>query len=249
MKFQDKIAVITGGARGIGRAITEGLVSEGATVIISDMDMESASKTASEIQTSIGGRAVPFKTDVREKGNILSLVEWAMKEFGKVDIFCNNAGICTSPPIEDISEEDWDEMMNVNLRGVFFCCQAIMPVMKKQRQGRILNMASLAGKVGGLAAGTHYSASKAGVICLTKSFARELAPYGVTVNALAPGPVDTDMLQTLPPERKEIMMNQCPLGRFADTTDIAGAALFLLSDSARHITGATLDINGGILMD
>ena len=213
------------------------------------MDLDSCSKTASEIQASIGGRAVPFKTDVREKGDILSLVEWSMKEFGKVDIFCNNAGICTSPPIEDISAEDWDEMMNVNLRGVFFCCQAIMPVMKKQRQGRILNMASLAGKVGGLAAGAHYSASKAGVICLTKSFARELAPYGVTVNALAPGPVDTDMLQTLPPERKKIMLNQCPLGRFADKADIAGAALFLLSDSARHITGATLDVNGGLLMD
>ncbi len=249
MRFQEKTAIITGGAKGIGRAVAEGLVSEGASVIISDMDMESTSVAANEIKESIGGQVVPFKADVRKKGDILSLVESAMKEFGRVDILFNNAGICTSPPIEDISEEDWDEMMNVNLRGVFFCSQAIMPVMKKQRQGRILNMASLAGKVGGLAAGAHYSASKAGVICLTKSFARELAPYGVTVNALAPGPVDTDMLQTLPPEQKEIMMNQCPLGRFADTTDIAGAALFLLSDSARHITGATLDVNGGLLMD
>jgi len=249
MRFQEKTAVITGGARGIGRAIAESLVSEGASVIISDMDIESASKTANEIREFFDGQALPFKADVKKRGDILSLVKWAIKEFGRVDIFCNNAGICTSPPIEDISAEDWDEMMNINLRGVFFCCQAIMPVMKKQRQGRILNMASLAGKVGGLAAGAHYSASKAGVICLTKSFARELAPYGVTVNALAPGPVDTDMLQTLPPERKKIMMNQCPLGRFADTTDIAGAALFLLSDSARHITGATLDVNGGLLMD
>ena len=124
-----------------------------------------------------------------------------------------------------------------------------MPVMKEQRRGRILNMASLAGKVGGLAAGAHYSASKAGVICLTKSFARELAPFGVTVNALAPGPVETAMLDTLPPDLKGAIMTQCPLGRFGDVGDVAAAALFLLSDAARHITGATLDINGGLLMD
>jgi 3-oxoacyl-[acyl-carrier protein] reductase len=249
MRFKEKTAIITGGARGIGRAIAEGLVSEGASVIISDMDLEGISKTANEIQEILDGRAVPFKADVREKGDILSLVKWAIKEFGRVDIFCNNAGICTSPPIEDISAEDWNEMININLRGVFFCCQAIMPLMKKQRQGRILNMGSLAGKVGGLATGAHYAASKAGVICLTKSFARELAPYGVTVNALAPGPVDTDMLESLPAERKKAMMDQTPLGKFADTTDIAGAALFLLSGSARHITGTTLDVNGGLLMD
>ena len=249
MGFQEKTAIITGGARGIGRAIAEGLAAEGASVIISDADFEGASKTADEIQVKFGGRAVPYKTDVRQKGDILSLVERAIKAFGKVDILCNNAGICTSPPTEDISEEDWDEMMNVNLRGVFFCCQAVMPAMKKQKQGRILNMASLAGKNGGLAAGVHYSASKAGVICLTKSFARELAPYGVTVNALAPGPVDTDMLETLPLSRREVMVEQCPLGRFAETADVAGAALFLLSDAARYITGATLNVNGGLLME
>ena len=249
MRFQGKTAIITGGARGIGRAIAEDLVSEGGSVIISDIDLDSASKTARQIGEFSGGRAVPFKADIREKEDILSLMKWAIKEFGRIDIFCNNAGICTSPSIEDISVENWDDMMNINLRGVFFCCQALLPIMKKQRQGRILNMASLAGKVGGLAAGAHYSASKAGVICLTKSFARALAPYGVTVNALAPGPVDTDMLLTLPPERRKTMLNQCPLGRFADTSDIAGAALFLLSDSAGHITGATLDVNGGLLMD
>ena len=121
--------------------------------------------------------------------------------------------------------------------------------MKEQRYGKILNMASLAGKVGGLAAGAHYSASKAGVICLTKTFARELAPYCVNVNALAPGPVYTDMIMTWTAERKEIMVQQCPLGRFAETADVAGPALFLLSEEARHITGATMDINGGLLMD
>ncbi|MBL7203281.1 MAG: 3-oxoacyl-ACP reductase FabG [Desulfobacteraceae bacterium] len=249
MRFQEKTAIITGGAKGIGRAVAEVLVSEGASVIISDMDMESTSVAANEIKESIGGQVVPFKADVREKGDILSLVESTLKEFGRVDILFNNAGICTSPPIEEISEEEWDEMMDVNLRGVFFCSQAVMSVMKEQGQGRILNMASLAGKTGGLAAGAHYSASKAGVICLTKTFARTLAPYGVTVNALAPGPVETDMLQTLQLDQMEFTLEQCPLGRFADTADVVGAALFLLSDSARHITGTTLNLNGGLLME
>ncbi|MCG6880561.1 MAG: SDR family oxidoreductase [Deltaproteobacteria bacterium] len=248
MRFKEKVAIITGGARGIGRTIAEGLVSEGASVVIGDVNVEDVSRTAHEIEKAFGGPTVPFKLDVKKKRDILSLVDGTMKEFGRVDILCNNAGICNSPPIDEITEEEWDEMMDVNLKGVFLCCQAVMPIMKKQKRGRILSMASMAGRVGGLAAGAHYSASKAGVICLTKSFARALATYSVTVNALAPGPVDTDMLQTLPSDRREFMRTECPLERFADTTDIAAAALFLLSDAARHITGTTLDVNGGLFM-
>lgn len=249
MRFEGKVASITGGARGIGRAIAQGLASEGALVALGDIHLDEVSKTAREIEDAFGRQVVPFSLDVKKKANILSFVDGTMDAFGRIDMFCNNAGICSSPPIEEITEAAWDEMMDVNLKGVFLCCQAVMPIMKRQKHGSILNMASLAGKVGGLAAGAHYSASKAGVICLTKSFARVLAPYGVTVNALAPGPVDTDMLQTLPPDRKELMKNQCPLERFAETVDIAGAALFLLSDAARHITGTTLNVNGGLLME
>lgn len=249
MRFQDKTAIITGGARGIGKKVALGLAAEGAMVVISDIDLELATKTSEEIQSSYGVQAVPVRTDVQKRGDIFGLVASIKERFGRIDILCNIAGICTSPKIEEISEEAWDQMLNINLRGVFFCSQAVMPVMKEQRGGRILNMASLAGQVGGLAAGAHYSASKAGVICLTKSFARELAPYDVTVNALAPGPVDTDMLQTLPPDRKTMMMNQCPLGRFADAIDVAGPALFVLSEAAKHITGSTIDINGGLRMN
>ncbi len=249
MRFQEKVAVITGGARGIGRAIAEGLASEGASVAIGDVNLEGITQTARDIENAFGGRVVPYELDVREKKDILALMEGTKAQFGKIDILVNNAGICTSPPIEEITEEAWDEMMDINLKGVFFCLQAVLPIMREQKSGRILSMASLAGKVGGLAAGAHYSASKAGVICLTKSFARVLAPYGVTVNALAPGPVETHMLETLPLDRKEFMKSQCPLERFADTTDIAGAALFLLSDAARHITGTSLNVNGGLLME
>ncbi len=247
-RFEGKVAVVTGGARGIGRTVAEGLVSEGAAVALGDIDFESVEEAAKEIENAFGGRVVPFRLDVKKKTDILALLEGTVREFGKIDILFNNAGICTSPPIEEITEEEWDEMMAVNLKGVFLCCQAIMPIMKEQKSGRILSMASLAGRVGGLAAGAHYSASKAGVICLTKTLARTLAPYRVTVNALAPGPVETDMLETLPPDRKEVMIKQCPLERFADTDDVAAAALFLLSDGARHITGTTLDINGGLFM-
>ncbi len=172
-----------------------------------------------------------------------------MRDFGQIDILFNNAGIMYPTPVEDISEEEWDEVLDVNLRGVFFCCQAVTPIMKKRRQGKILNIASLAGKVGGIVAGAHYSASKAGVICLTKTFARELAPFGVTVNGIAPGPVDTDMGRLFSPQAREDLIQKCPLGRFADTEDIAQAALFLVSDGAKHITGAILDVNGGMLMD
>ena len=249
MRFEEKVAIVTGGGQGIGKAVARGLASEGASVVISDINPEIAHKTAEEVEESYQAKALAVKTDVKKRDDIHSLVAFAESEFGRIDILFNSAGICKRIDIQDISEEEWDEMIDINLRGVFLCSQAVMPIMKRQQQGRILNMASLAGKVGGIAVGAHYSASKAGVICLTKSFARALGPHGITVNALAPGPVDTAMIQDWPPEVREDMARQSPLGRIAQTEDIVEPALFLLSDAARHITGATLDINGGILMD
>jgi 3-oxoacyl-[acyl-carrier protein] reductase len=249
MRFEEKVAIVTGGGQGIGKAVARGLASEGASVVISDINSEIAHKTAEEVEESYQAKALAVKTDVKKRDDIHNLVAFAESEFGRIDILFNSAGICKRIDIQDISEEVWDEMIDINLRGVFLCSQAVMPIMKRQQQGRILNMASLAGKVGGIAVGAHYSASKAGVICLTKSFARALGPHGVTVNALAPGPVDTAMIQDWPPEVREDMARQSPLGRIAQTEDIVEPALFLLSDAARHITGATLDINGGILMD
>jgi len=249
MRFEKKVAIVTGGGQGIGKAVAQGLASEGASVVISDINMEAASETAKEIEESLQVKALAIQTDVKKKDDIHSLVGVAEKEFGKIDILFNSAGICKRIDIEDISEEEWNHMIDINLRGVFLCSQAVMPIMKRQQQGRILNMASLAGKVGGIAVGAHYSASKAGVICLTKSFARALGPYGITVNALAPGPVETAMIQDWPQDVRDDMARQAPLGRIAQTEDVAEPALFLLSDAAKHITGETLDINGGILMD
>jgi 3-oxoacyl-[acyl-carrier protein] reductase len=249
MRFKEKVAIVTGGGQGIGKAVAQGLASEGASVVISDINITAANKTVEGIKKSYQAKTFAVETDVKKKEAIHNLVALAEKEFGRIDILFNSAGICKRIDIEDISEEEWDEMIDINLRGVFLCSQAVMPIMKRQSEGRILNMASLAGKVGGIAVGAHYSASKAGVICLTKSFARALGPYGITVNALAPGPVETAMIDDWPAEVRADMAKQSPLGRIAKTEDVAEPALFLLSDGAKHITGEILDINGGILMD
>ena len=249
MRFKEKVAIVTGGGQGIGKAVAQGLASEGASVVISDINMTAANETVEEIKASYQAKTFAVETDVKKKAAIHNLVALAEKEFGRIDILFNSAGICKRIDIEDISEEEWNDMIDINLRGVFLCSQAVMPIMKRQSKGRILNMASLAGKVGGIAVGAHYSASKAGVICLTKSFARALGPYGITVNALAPGPVETAMIDDWPAEVRADMAKQSPLGRIAKTEDVAEPALFLLSDGAKHITGEILDINGGILMD
>jgi NAD(P)-dependent dehydrogenase (short-subunit alcohol dehydrogenase family) len=249
MRFKGKVAIVTGSARGIGKEIALRLAAEGASVIISDINFDAARETAKEIERSFKTKVSPIQTDVKKTGEIHSLVKSTVRDFGRIDILVNNAGIMYPTKVEDISEEEWDEVLDVNLRGVFFCYQAVSPFMKEQRRGKILNIASVAGKIGGVASGAHYSASKAGVICLTKMFAKVLAPFGVTVNAIAPGPVDTDMSRLFSPQEREDLIKICPLGRFADTGDIAEAAIFLLSDGAKHITGEILDVNGGMLMD
>jgi len=249
MRFKERVAIITGSGRGIGKEIARRLAAEGSSVVISDINFDMARETAREIGSSSKGKVSPVHADVKKGKDIHELVESTMREFGHIDILVNNAGIMYPTGIDDISEEEWDEVLDVNLRGVFFCSQAVSPFMRERRQGGILNIASVAGKVGGVASGAHYSVSKAGVICLTKMFAKVLAPFGVRVNAIAPGPVDTNMSQLFSPQQREDLLKMCPLGRFADTGDIADAALFLLSDGAKHITGEVMDVNGGMLMD
>jgi 3-oxoacyl-[acyl-carrier protein] reductase len=243
------VAVITGGGQGIGKGMAERFAAEGASVMIGDIDPNVGQATAEEIDAAASGKIGFIKADVKKKDEISHLVESTQQEFGKIDIMVNNAGICSLTGIEEMTEQEWDDMLNINLRGVFFCSQAVTPIMKRQKAGTILNMASLAGKVGGVVVGPHYAASKAGVICLTKSFAKALAPYGVRVNAISPGPIETAMTADWPADMRANFAKQTPLGRFAQAEDISEAALFLVSDGARHITGEILDVNGGLIMD
>ena len=249
MKFRDKVAIVTGSGQGIGKRIAERLGAEGTSVVIGDVNLDTAQQTAKEIEKTFLTKTAFLKADVKKREDVYNLMDFTVKNFAKIDILVNNAGILYQTKVDEISQKEWDEVLAVNLRGVFFCCQAVMHYMKKNKQGRILNMASSAGKIGGILAGAHYSASKAGVICLTKVFAKELAPFGVTVNAIAPGLVDTSLLEAYPSEVIENYKKSCPLGTLADRDDVAEAAIFLLSDETKHITGEILDVNGGILMD
>ena len=248
MKLKGKAALVTGAGRGIGRAVALALAKEGADVMVNDVNLQSAEETADEARR-IGSRALPIVADVSNRTEVVKMVEKTVETFGKIDILVNNAGIFSSVPLNEITEEEWDRMMDVNLKGVFLCSQAAMRFMKDQRSGKIVNIASLAGKVGGIFAGANYAASKAGVICLTKSLAKRLAPYGINVNAVAPAMIETDMIQDWPKEVKQSFLRQIPLGRFGKPEEVAETVLFLVSDGANYITGATIDVNGGLLMD
>lgn len=247
-ELEGKVAVVTGGAGGIGKAISQALAREGANVILCDIDYTTVQNVANEIQKQ-GFSASAVKIDVSCGREVKKAFKDILNKFSRVDILINNAGICYLTPFEDISEEEWDRVISINLKGTFLCSQAVMQAMISQRRGRIVNIASLAGKVGGILVGAHYSASKAGVICLTKSLAKRMAPYGVNVNAVCPGPIKTRMTETWPEDEKEKFRRSIPLGYFGSPEDVAETVLFLVSDRAGYITGEIIDVNGGTLMD
>jgi 3-oxoacyl-[acyl-carrier protein] reductase len=250
MKLENRIALVTGAGRGIGASISKILAGEGARVAVNDVDMDLARSVAEDLRRR-GRDALPVQCDVSKNSEVTSMVEQVLLAYGKIDILVNNAGI--SPEfcsIEELTEENWDRVLNINLKGTFLCSKAVIGPMKLNGFGRIINIASVSGKLGRSVleekTKANYCASKAGIISLTKSLARELAPWGITANALAPGPIESNMSSRFPVEhiRKEV-----PLGRFGKPDDVAYAALFLASEEASYITGATLDINGGMLMD
>ncbi len=247
-ELEKKVAIVTGGARGIGKAICQTLAEEGAHVVVCDIDYEVADQTAAEIVKK-GFSAFPIKVDVSCGKEVKEAFKDILDRFKRVDILVNNAGLISLTPLEDIDEEEWDRVLAVNLKGVFLCSQATMQTMMSQKGGRIVNIASLAGKVGGLVAGAHYSASKAGVICLTKSLAQRMAPYGVNVNAVAPGLIETETTNNWPEEVREKLIRQLPLARPGSPEDVAQTVLFLVSEKTKYITGEIIDVNGGIFMD
>jgi len=249
MKFQGKVSVVTGGGAGIGEAIALALAREGAYVAIWDLDGNRAERVSSIIQ-KMGRKSIAIQMSVANAHDVNASVQRVLKEYERIDILVNNAGICqVVPSIEEIKEEDWDRVLAVNLKGVFLCSRAVMGIMKKQKAGKIINLGSLAGKVGGIATGAHYAASKAAVMCFTKSLAKELGPYGVHVNALAPGVIETDMTRMITGGDWRAFLSTIPLGRIGVVDEVAKVVLFLASDEASYLTGEIIDVNGGQFMD
>jgi len=243
--LKDKVALITGGSRGIGKAIAKRLASEGATIVINYTQNESAAiQTKDEIEEA-GGQAVLSKFDVSDFDAVHEEVDKVIEKLGNIYILINNAGITKDTLLMRMKEEDWDSVISINLKGIFNCTKAVTRNMFKQREGRIVNLTSVVGEMGN-AGQTNYAASKAGIIGFTKACAREMAPRGITVNAISPGFIKTDITDQLPEDIKKDYISRIPLNRFGSPEDIAGAVAFLTSEDASYITGEVFRINGGI---
>jgi 3-oxoacyl-[acyl-carrier protein] reductase len=245
-KLKDKIALVTGGAQGIGKAIALALAGEGAKVIISDINLELAQHSAKEIE-KLGVESLAVKTNVADLGEVETSVKASAARFGKIDILINNAGITKDNLLVRMKKEDWDAVLAVNLTGVFNFSKAVSSLMMKQRYGKIISIASIVGQMGNFGQ-ANYAASKAGVIGFTKTLARELAARNITVNAVAPGFIQTAMTDKIPEEVKQKMLEQIPLGKLGQPQDVAAAVLFLASPEADYITGQVIAVNGGMYM-
>jgi 3-oxoacyl-[acyl-carrier protein] reductase len=246
LKLAGKVALVTGAAQGIGKAVALLLARNGADIVVSDINLEKAEETAKEVQ-ALGRKALATKVDVATLGDVEKMVEAILAQFGKVDILVNNAGIARDKLILRMSEDDWDAVLNINLKGTFNCTKAVVRHMSKQKSGKIVNIASVVGEMGNAGQG-NYAASKAGVIGFTKTIAREFAKRGINVNAIAPGYIETPMTDALPDKAKEELKRLIPMDRLGKPEDVAEAVLFLVSESANYITGQVLNVNGGIYM-
>jgi len=246
MVLDGKKAVVTGAAQGIGQAIAESLAQAGADVVVADLDAGRCQDTVDRVKKH-NRQALAVSTNVGQWDAVKALVDQVVKDWGRIDIFVNNAGITRDGLVVRMKEEDWNAVIQVNLTGTFYCIKAALGPMSKQRYGRIINMASVVGVMGN-AGQANYAASKAAVIGLTKSIAREYASRNITVNAVAPGFINTAMTQGLGEDVKEMLSKQIPLGRLGEPGDIAEAVRFLASDAASYITGQVLHVNGGMHM-
>lgn len=247
MTLEEKVAVVTGGGQGLGRAITLALVRAGAKVVVADMNRETAEAVAAEVGQA-GGEALAVQVDVADEASVEALRDCTLGRWDRVDILINNAGLYPRSLVVDMSEEDWDRVLDVNIGGQFLCARAFVPVMKQQGSGRIICTASAIGYKG--AAGhSHYAASKGAVLGFVRGLAQELSPYGITVNSIAPGTANTAMpRQHRSEESMQERAAKVPLGRLAEPEDIANTAAFLAGDAASYITGQCLLVTGGDLM-
>lgn len=246
MIFKDKVALITGGAQGIGKAICLRLAKEGADIAVVDINLDTAQATAREIE-SLGRKSIALKVNVSNFAETEKMVEDAVASLGGLHILVNNAGITRDKLLLRMTEEEWDAVINVNLKSAFNCTKAAVKVMSKNRYGRIVNIASIVGIIGN-AGQANYSASKAGMIGLTKTVAREFASRNITCNAVAPGFIDTAMTQAMNDVARNALISQIPLSRLGTADDVADGVVFLASDAASYITGHVLSINGGMFM-
>lgn len=240
--LKGRVAVITGAGKGIGAAIAMRMAGEGADVVVIDIDIENANKVSENIK-ALNVRSKAVRLDITDIDRISEIVDSIAKEFGKIDIWVNNAGISKIIPIEELTESQWDFMMNLNLKSVFFCSQAVFGIMKKQKYGRIINISSMAGQRGGEFTGANYVASKAGVLGLTKAFALNGGEYNITANAITPGLIETDMATDLGFNQKGGVV---PMKRLGFAHEVAGAAVFLASNLSDYVSGHTVDVNGAL---
>lgn len=247
MILEGKKALVTGASRGIGREVALELARQGADVAVNFAGSEAKAKEVVEEIKALGRKAFSVQCDVADSESVTGMIKEVIEQFGRVDILVNNAGITRDNLLMRMKEEEWDSVINTNLKGVFLCTKAVTRQMMKQRSGRIINMASIVG-VSGNAGQANYVAAKAGVIGLTKSTAKELASRGITVNAIAPGFISTDMTEELTDEVQKAMLSQIPLARFGDPKDVASVASFLASDASSYMTGQTLHVDGGMVM-
>ena len=246
LELSGKVALVTGGAQGIGKAIALILARNGADVVVSDINLEKAEETAKEIQ-SMGQRSLAIKSNVADLKDVESMVGTIVEKLGRIDILVNNAGITRDRLILRMTEEDWDAVLDVNLKGTFNCTKAAIRYMSKQKSGKIVSIASVTGEMGNPGQ-ANYGASKAGVIGFTKTIAREFAARGINVNAIAPGFIQTAMTDAVPEKAREELIRMIPMQRLGQPEDIARAVLFLVLESSSYITGQVINVNGGIYM-
>ena len=247
-RLEGKVAIVTGGGSGIGKAIALAFAKEGADVIIPDINFDAAKKTAKEVE-DLGCKALPLKTDVSQRVEVEFMVDETLKRFGRIDILVNNAGITIVKPFEEFSEEEWDRVLSVNLKGVFLCSQLVGKQMIKQGRGKIINLSSIVGEIA-LPRRSAYCVSKAAIIMFTKVLAVEWAKYNINVNAIGPGYVETEMVASLVREGvvdRERLKKRIPKGRLASPEEIAKLAVFLASEESDYITGETVFMDGGFL--
>jgi NAD(P)-dependent dehydrogenase (short-subunit alcohol dehydrogenase family) len=247
MELKDLVAIVTGAGKGLGKAIAEEFFKEGARVALWDVDLPSAQRVALSLDRS-GGKAIAVQVDITCESEIAAAVDKVMKQFNRIDLLVNNAGISRHAPIEEMTLELFEAVLRVNLTGTFLCCKAVTPVMKKQGRGKIVNIASLGGRTGRPGVGVNYAASKAGVIGLTQTLARELGPSGIYANAIAPGSILTEQTAQYPKEVFETWIAGRAISKTGMPIDVADVAVFLASSRSDWVTGVTIDVNGGILI-